>query len=339
MEATAWNAGLISHCPDCGYELPLGALACPECHVLVHGTDLARLSAEAKQLEAQSRLAEAREVWNRALTMLPPDVKQAEWVRGKISALEHAHCEAANAPPQPSHVWAKRLGPLAPLAIILAKSKGLLLTVFKLKFLFSFFSFIAVYVTFWGWWFGAGFAASILIHEIGHYVDIRRRGLPAEMPVFLPGLGAYVKWDALGVTKRQIAEISLAGPLAGWMAAAACLWIYTSTGNMLWVALAHTGATINLLNLIPVWQLDGGKAIESLSKNERVALLIAALTIGVLTRQGMFLLIAGGTVYRLFNKDKPKREDWRSLIYYVLVMALLAAVVWVSPYEGIPGSR
>jgi Zn-dependent protease/uncharacterized Zn finger protein (UPF0148 family) len=339
METTQWSAALLSHCPDCGHPLPLGSLACPECHVLVHGADLARLSAEAKQLEAQNRFPEAREVWNRALTLLPPDVKQAQWVSGKMAALERAHIEAASTPPQQGHVWAKRLGPLAPLAIILAKSKGLLFTIFKLKFLLSFFSFIAIYVTFWGWKFGAGFAVSILIHELGHYVDIRRRGLPAEMPVFLPGLGAYVRWDALGVTKRQIAEISLAGPLAGWMAAAACLWIYASTGNLLWVALAHTGATINLLNLIPVWQLDGGQAVQSLSKKGRAALLIAALTIFALTRQGMFLLIAGGAVYRLFTKDKAKREDWRTLIYYVAVMALLALTVWVSPYQGIPGSR
>jgi len=339
METAAWNPALISHCPDCGNELPLGALACPGCHVLVHGIDLARFSAEAKQLEAKNRFAEAREVWSRALTLLPADVNQAEWVRQKIAALERAHIEAANAPPKQNHVWAKRLGPLAPLAIILAKSKGLLLTIFKLKFLFSFFSFIAIYVTLWGWLFGAGFAVSILIHELGHYVDIRRRGLPAEMPVFLPGLGAYVKWDALGVTRRQIAEISLAGPLAGWMAAATCLWLYSFTHNMLWVALAHTGAVINLLNLIPVWQLDGGKAIESLSTSERVALLIAAITLGVLSRQGMFLLIAGGTAYRLFTKDKPKREDWRTLIYYVVVMTLLAFTIWVSPYKGIPSSR
>jgi Zn-dependent protease len=109
------------------------------------------------------------------------------------------------------------------------------------------------------------------------------------------------------------------------------------TGNFLWVALAHTGAVINLLNLIPVWQLDGGKAIESLSKNERVALLVAAIAIGVLARQGIFILIAGGAAYRLFTKDKPKREDWRSLAYYIAVMALLALVVWVSPHGKIPG--
>jgi len=339
METAALSGGVITHCPDCGHELPLGILACPECHVLVHGIDLTRLSVEARELEAGQRFSEAREVWNRALALLPPGVKQAEWVREKMASLEHAHDEAAAPAAQPSYVWAKRLGPLAPLVIILAKSKGLLLAIFKLKFLFSFFSFIAVYVALWGWKFGVGFAVSILIHELGHYVDIKRRGLPAEMPVFIPGMGAYVRWDALGVTKRQIAEISLAGPLAGCVAAATCLWLYASTGNTLWVALPHVGALINLLNLIPIWQLDGGKAIESLGKNERVALLVAVITIGILARQGLFLLIAGGAVFRLFTNDKAKREDWRSLAYYVLVLVLLALVLWASPYQMIPGSR
>ena len=338
METAELSAGFVSHCPDCGHQLPLGALVCLECHVLVHGVDLTRMSTEAKQLEAQGRFSEAREVWSRSLALLPPDVKQAEWVREKMASLERAHTEAVGTPPQPKHVWAKRLGPLAPLAIVLAKSKGLLLAVFKFKFLFSFLSFIAVYVALWGWMFGAGFAVSILIHELGHYVDIKRRGLPAEMPVFLPGMGAYVKWGALGVTKRQIAEISLAGPLAGWMAAAGCVWLYALTGNKLWVALAHTGAVINLLNLVPVWQLDGGKAVESLSQNERVALLVAATAIGALARQPLFLLIAGGAVFRLFTKDKPQREDWRSFAYYVIVMALLAAVLWVTPYGMIRGT-
>ncbi|PYV08621.1 MAG: hypothetical protein DMG23_13070 [Acidobacteria bacterium] len=50
--------------------------------------------------------------------------------------------------------------------------------------------------------FGVGFALLILIHEMGHFIDVKRRGLPAEMPVFLPGLGAYVQWQALGVSRE-----------------------------------------------------------------------------------------------------------------------------------------
>ncbi len=108
----------------------------------------------------------------------------------------------------------KKLGPLGPFVLLLFKFKTLFLLLFKLKSLFSFLFFIALYVSIFGWRYGVGISVCILIHEMGHFVDIKRRGLPAEMPVFLPGFGAYVRWTSLGVTRRQIAQISLAGPLA-----------------------------------------------------------------------------------------------------------------------------
>lgn len=321
---------MIRQCPDCGQELMLGALACPACHCLVHGEELSRLSGQASQLETQGRLPEAREVWNQSLALLPPESKQADWVREKLRQLELAYAQPAEEK-KTSPAWVRKLGPLAPILIVLAKSKGLLLAIFKLKFLFSFFSFVWIYAMFWGWWFGLGFAVSILIHEMGHYIDIKRRGLPAEAPVFLPGLGAYVQWNALGVTKRQIAEISLAGPLAGWIAAVGCLWMYAHTGNMLWAALARTGAVINLLNLIPVWELDGGKAAESLGKVERAVILAAALLMWSYTSAGIYFLVAAGAVYRLFTKDVPKRDDWRSCAYYVALLVALGLVLHFSP--------
>jgi len=73
---------------------------------------------------------------------------------------------------------------------------------------------VAFYWAVYGVKFGVGFAILILVHEMGHFVDIKRRGLPADMPVFLPGFGAYVRWTALGVSARTRAFVSLAGPLA-----------------------------------------------------------------------------------------------------------------------------
>jgi Zn-dependent protease len=116
------------------------------------------------------------------------------------------------------------LGPLAPLAIALSKAK-VLLAVFKLKFLFSLFALLGFYWALFGMRFGIGFAMLILIHEIGHYVDIKRRGLQVEMPVFLPGFGAYVKWRALNVSNVTRAFVSLAGPLAGFISAARIPWM------------------------------------------------------------------------------------------------------------------
>lgn len=328
------SQGVETNCPRCGQQLALGALACPACQSLIYSADLEALSREARELEAKGQLSQAREAWNRSLAMLPSDSNQAQWVRDKMRALEAASgANPAAAPPEAAQKsgWAKKFGPLAPVLLFLAKAKGLLLALFKLKFLFSFFAFIALYVAIWGWKFGVGFAVCILIHELGHYIDIKRRGLPAEMPVFLPGLGAYVKWQAMGVTLRQRAQISLAGPLAGWLAAAGCFLMYVQTGQLFWAALARTGAVLNVLNLIPVWILDGGKAANALGMVERSALLAATLGIWYFSGEPIFFLVAAGVVFRLFTKDKPQQDDWATLVYYGALLAMLAAVLHATP--------
>lgn len=324
---------IIRQCPACSGELPLGALACPACHTLIYAAELDGLSREARTLEAKGDLAQAREVWNRTLALLPPDSKQSQWVRDKAIALTTTLNAAPDPQAKPDHAWARKLGPLGPIAIVLAKSKGLLLALFKLKFLFSFFSFIAIYVALFGWRYGVGFAVSILIHELGHYVDIRRRGLPAEMPVFLPGLGAYVKWNAMGVTRRQTAQISLAGPLAGWMAAAVCYVLYTYTNDPLWAALARTGAVLNILNLIPIWILDGGKAVNALGLVGRMGLLAAALASWLYFGEAIYFLVAAGIAFRLFTKDKAAEDDWGVWFYYVALLGALGAVLHFVPAQ------
>jgi len=218
--------------------------------------------------------------------MLPAQSTQAEWVRDHELSLQVS-------PPQPKNNWAKKLGPLAPIAIFLAKAKWLL-AIFKFKFLFSLGAFFALYWAMWGWKFGVGFGVLILIHEMGHYIDIRRRGLPADMPVFLPGFGAYVRWQALGVSLETRAGVSLAGPLAGLLASFACLAIWWETGDPLWAGLTRAGAWLNLMNLIPVWVLDGGQATNALDRNGRWSLLAAAVLCALVFQESVFLFVAAG---------------------------------------------
>jgi Zn-dependent protease len=290
---------------------------------------LTTLASQARDLEGERELAQARELWHRSLALLPPDSKQAEWVRERLQALEAALPLPSGA--KSDHPWARRLGPLAPIAIVLAKSKGLLFAIFKLKFLLSFFSFIGIYVLLFGWRYGAGIAVCVLIHEMGHFVDIKRRGLPAEMPVFLPGFGAYVRWNALGVTQRQIAEISLAGPLAGWMAAAGCYWLYITTHDPVWAALARTGAWLNIINLVPVWTLDGSQAMRALGMVERMGVLAVALALWSYTGEFVFFFVVLGVGWRLFTKDRPEQDDWRTWLYFVAVLAALGLILHLAP--------
>jgi len=329
---------LVSNCPNCGSDLPLGALACPQCHTLIYSVRLDQLARDAKALEAKSSFPQARELWATSLTLLPQDSKQATWVKDHLHALELAHSgqtepssgpQGANARPTPN--WVKRLGPFGPVALLLLKFKTLIFALFKLKFLFSFLFFIALYVGMFGWRYGLGISVCILIHEMGHFIDIKRRGLPAEMPVFLPGFGAYVRWTSLGVTRRQIAQISLAGPLAGWIAAAVCFLLYAQTHDPIWAALARTGAFLNILNLIPVWMLDGGQAAGVLSAVERAALLAAALGLWLYTGEGIFCFVAAGATWRLFTKDKPQQSDWGTWAYYVALLVALAVILHAVP--------
>jgi Zn-dependent protease len=238
-------------------------------------------------------------------------------------------------PPEQKHAWARKLGPLAPIAILLAKSKTLLLSIFKLKFVFSLFAFIGVYWTLFGAAFGIGSAVLILVHELGHYIDIRRRGLPADMPVFLPGLGAYVRWQALGVTGQTRAAVSLAGPLAGFLGAAVCAALWYRTGNGLWAALARTSAGLNILNLTPVWVLDGGQAAEALGKSERIVLLAACLLLWLFAGEGLFFLVAAGFTYRLFTKDLPPQPSPAISAYFVSVLAALGILIHMMPGHGL----
>jgi Zn-dependent protease len=305
---------------------------CPQCHALVHSEDLLRISTAAQALEEQEDWAKAREAWLTALPLLPHDSTQAEWIRGHIYKLE---ITTSNAPPTAAkHGWAKKLGPLAPIAILLAKGKTLLFALFKLKFLLSLFSFVWIYWLLYGAKFGIGFAVLILVHEMGHFIDIRRRGLPAEMPVFLPGFGAYVKWQALGVTLKTRAEVSLAGPLAGLVGAAFCAAIWFSGGDGVWGALAHASAWLNILNLTPVWVLDGGQAANALDKSQRSVLLAASLALAVLVHDWSFAIVAAGTVYRLFTKDLPAMGNWRVLAYFIAVLGALAVVMYLIPGRG-----
>ena len=234
--------------------------------------------------------------------------------------------EQKPAPEKPSHPWAKRLGPLAPLAVLLPKGKAILFALFKLKFLFSFVAFLGIYWALYGAWFGIGFAVMIMIHEMGHFAEVKRRGLPAEMPVFLPGLGAYVKWQALGVSTEARALVALAGPAAGLLAAVLAAVLFWQTGRPVWAALAHTGAWLNLLNLIPVWMLDGAGAVPALDKVGRVSLLVFTGLLFWWSGQMMLLLLVAGFAWQLYRKEIPADGSVKVQLYFA---GLLAAFVWL----------
>lgn len=303
---------------------------CLQCHALVHADELEALRNQALILERGGDAGRSREVWLSMLPLLPAGSNQAQWIEDHVRALVRPSSPAPVAPKKPNP-WMKRLGPLAPLALLLAKGKTFLFAIFKMKSLFSFITFLGVYWALYGAWFGIGFAAMIMLHEMGHYVEVKRRGLPAEMPVFLPGLGAYVKWQAMGVSTETRALVSLAGPAAGVLAALIAAALYWQTHNPVWAALAHAGAWLNLLNLIPVWMLDGAGAVLPLDKMGRISLLAFSGLLYWWTGEMTLLLVAAGFAWQLFRKAIPTDGSVTVQLYFAGLLAVLAWLLHAMP--------
>jgi Zn-dependent protease len=124
--------------------------------------------------------------------------------------------------------------------------------------------------------------------------------------------------------------------LAGFLASMVCGAIWWQTGNPLWAGLARSGAILNLLNLIPVWVLDGGQASLALSKGGRIAVLVASLLLWLVVKQNILFLVALGAAYRaFFSGDLPARPSRATTIYYVAVLTALVVVIWLMPGEGL----
>jgi len=169
--------------------------------------------------------------------------------------------------------WYKRAGGgVAALGLLVvkfaAKIKVVLLLLPKLKILTTSGSMlvsVAAYSLLWGWKFALGFVVLLFVHEMGHVIQLRREGIKASAPVFIPFLGAAVWAKSLGDNAAAEARVGLAGPILGSIGAAACIPIAEATGNDFWRALAFTGFFLNLFNLLPVVPLDGGRAMAAMS--------------------------------------------------------------------------
>jgi Zn-dependent protease len=310
---------------------------CERCHTLVHSAELERLAAEAQALEDNRKNAQARLKWMAALPLLPPTSKQSDWIKNHIRALDragvvHPH-DVQPLIETPDNQWARQVQPASVIAATSATPQS---TPFRWMSVLSFLAFVGIYSAASGIKFGIGFAVLILIHEMGHFIDIKRRGLPADMPVFLPGLGAYVRWQAMGVSLATRAAVSLAGPMAGFVASLACAALWWQTGNPLWAGLARSGAILNLLNLIPVWVLDGGQAVIALSKTERIVLLVASVALGLALGERLFFLVALGAGYQaFFARDLPARPSRAITIYFLAVLTALGVIIRLMPGTGL----
>jgi Zn-dependent protease len=165
---------------------------------------------------------------------------------------------------------------------------------------------VAAYSLFWGWQFAAGFVVLMFVHEMGHVIQLRREGIKASTPMFIPFLGAAIFSRSLGDNALAEARVGLAGPILGTLGALVVAVAGALTGSDLLLALAYIGFFLNLLNLIPVVPFDGGRAMAAVAP-AMWFLGIGGLVAMIVLLHNAFLLI----FILLALREMPRR--WRQL--------------------------
>jgi Zn-dependent protease len=169
---------------------------------------------------------------------------------------------------------------------------------------------------------------------MGHVAALRRFGIPATAPMFLPGIGAVVRLKQHPATPREDAQVGLAGPRWGLAACLAAAGVHVVTGWASWAAIAKVSAWINLFNLLPLGPLDGGRAFNALSRPQRWLALAALGGAWWLSRDGLLVLLALVAATRCFSAAAPAEGDARSAGEYALLALALAALT-LLPVPGV----
>jgi Zn-dependent protease len=310
-------------CTRCTTELPPSALACPKCAALVHRERLQEL-ADRATAAAATDVATARALWQEARTLVPMQSEQYALIGARLADLPADEPSSPGVLTDGSRSWRTRAiaATIAIGALLIGKLKFLLLGLTKLSTLLSMFGFIGVYWSLHGWPLAVGLAGSIYIHEMGHVAMLRRLGIHAGAPLFIPGVGALVMLKEHVTDPVVDARIGLAGPVWGLGAAIAALIVHGATSSPIWLAIAELTAFLNLFNLIPIWQLDGARGFHALSQLERGIVVTAVVSALWATGVGVLWIVGAVAVYRTGWGAMGPGHRPTALTFVVLVVAL-----------------
>ena len=226
----------------------------------------------------------------------------------------------------------------AAVLFVLGKAKffGLLAGVVKFKTLATMLLSIGAYAIEWGWLFAIGFVLLIFVHEMGHAVAMRREGIPAGAPVFIPFVGAFIAMQGQPRNAAVEARVAMAGPVAGSIVAWATLWAGHALEMPLLQALGRTAVLINLFNLVPVPPLDGGRIVTAFTRTYWVIGYAVGIVALLASRSPILLLVLIVGLWSVAQRWRNPGSEYdaltsrqRALIalaYAALVLGLVATL-------------
>ena len=223
-------------------------------------------------------------------------------------------------------------------AAAFAYGKYALLILFKIPFATTLVSLLVsfgAYAVFYGPWFAVSLVTMILVHEMGHVVEIRRQGMQATAPIFIPFLGAAIFQRSHPTSALKQAQIGIAGPIAGTLGATAAFALYAATQNEVFLLAAWLGFFLNLFNLVPVWQLDGAWVLAPVSKWFQAAGYAAVAALALFHVVSIFLIVIAllgvpTLIQRFRNADNPYYTSVPTGARWALGAAWLALVLYLG---------
>jgi Zn-dependent protease len=246
-------------------------------------------------------------------------------------------------PPKESPVrnLRRRIGSvLAAAAALIAKFfaaiKGFLLLLPKVKLLTTAgTALISVFVYSWffGWWFAVGFVVLLFVHEMGHVIQLRKEGVKASAPMFIPGFGAVVMMKSLPDDALAEARVGLAGPILGTLGAGVCLAIAEVTHSDLLRALAYVGFLLNLINLVPLVPFDGGRAMAAMAPSMwfvGLGAMVALLLITGNTFLLIFIVLGGMETWRRWKLRRTRSLEQAAYYRVSTLHRVLVGAVYIG---------
>ena len=217
-------------------------------------------------------------------------------------------------------IWA----PFAAIGAFLAKfGVGIL----KFKFLFGLFISFGAYVWFGGLWFGVGLIGLIFVHEMGHWLEAKRQGLPVSAPLFIPFLGASIFLKEHPASAWKEFQLAIAGPLLGSLGALGVYAVAVAEDSNKLRAIAFLGFFINLFNLLPVVPLDGGRIVAAIHPALWVLGLVGLLALVLFRPNGILVLILVFAALELWQRWKTRQFAGNGSYYSVLPWQRLTAAL------------
>jgi Zn-dependent protease len=238
----------------------------------------------------------------------------------------------------------KLVAPIVGLGFLIVKFGGLLLKLKVVTTGASMLVSVAAYAWLWGLPFAIGFVLLIFVHELGHVLELRRQGIPASAPLFIPFLGAVIGMKQLPDDAWKEARVALAGPILGSVGAAVCWVAAEATGSEVLMGLAFVGFLLNLFNLIPIVPLDGGRAVSAL--HPAIWLLGLLMMVGLLVVSPnpiliIIVLLGALELWRRWRERGEKAEYYRLPVWqraavavvYIGLIGVLAVAVSATHVE------